>query len=170
MAPIRVAVSGIRRGLNAGGGPTAYGGVGLSPKSAKRRSPFKQRRSTLAAQQISASLSGGAAEPAATGSGVVSANIKVAVRVRPENERELTGGAYRNVIEIVDDKMLIFDPVDNGDSDFFFQGKKVGRRDLNKKAARDQKFAFDAVFGPNSTNEDVFESTTKDLVDVVFNG
>ena len=40
----------------------------------------------------------------------------------------------------------------------------------NLLAAKDQKFAFDAVFGPNSSNEDVFENTTKDLMDVTIVG
>ena len=161
MAPIRVVGNGNRSGHNRGnGGPSAYGGIGLSPMRSKR-SPFKGRRTSSATQGVQGGNSGGS-------SGGVSANIRVAVRVRPENERELSG-AYRNVIEIVDDRMLIFDPEENGD-DFFFQGKKVGRRDLNKKAARDHKFAFDAVFGPNSSNEDVYENTTKDLIDVIFNG
>ena len=31
------------------------------------------------------------------------------VTLRPENERE-SAGAYRNVINVVDDQMLIFDP------------------------------------------------------------
>jgi predicted nucleic-acid-binding protein len=31
------------------------------------------------------------------------------VWIRPENERE-SAGAYRNVINVVDDQMLIFDP------------------------------------------------------------
>lgn len=97
-----------------------------------------------------------------------SANIRVAVRVRPENERE-KAGAYNNVINVVDDKMLIFDPKEDQD-DFFYQGKKQGRRDLNKRENKDKKFAFDAVFAPGSTNQQVFEGTTKDLVETVFNG
>ena len=156
MAPIR-SMSGVNRKVRKGGPSVSIGG--RSPLRAKK-SPSKARRSSLAKSDISG-------ETNSDGSGI-SANIRVAVRVRPENERELTGG-YRNVIQVVDDRMLIFDPENNGD-DFFFHGKKVGRRDLNKRAAKDQKFAFDAVFGPNSTNEDVFENTTKDLIDVIFNG
>ena len=101
--------------------------------------------------------------------GGVSANIRVAVRVRPENSREKAGG-FKNVIKVVDEKMLIFDPKDDGDDDFFYQGKKQERRDLNKKAQKDQNFAFDAVFNPDSTNIEVFEGTTKDLVETIFNG
>ena len=63
---------------------------------------------------------------------------------------------YRNVIDVVDDTMLVFDPKESSD-DFFFHGQRQQRRDLNKKVNRDQKFAFDQVYGPNSTNEDIFE-------------
>ena len=38
------------------------------------------------------------------------ANIRVAVRVRPENAAEEANGAHRNVVEIVDERMLVFDP------------------------------------------------------------
>ena len=50
-------------------------------------------------------------------------------------------------------------------------GKKQNRqRDLNKAVRKDHTFTFDVVFGPTSNNEDVFVSTTKDLVDVLFDG
>jgi len=93
-----------------------------------KKSPFKTKRPSVA-KGDSRTNNGDASEG-------VSANIRVAVRVRPENEREL-GGTFRNVIEVIDDRMLVFDPENNGD-DFFYHGKKVGRRDLNKKAARDK--------------------------------
>ena len=77
---------------------------------------------------------------------------------------------HRHVIDIVDDQMLIFDPKES-DEGFFYRGKRQGvRRDVAKRANRDHKFAFDVVFGPEATNEDVFQRTTKDLVDVLFNG
>ena len=56
------------------------------------------------------------------------------------------------------------------DDEFFYGGKRQNRRDVSKRANRDHKFAFDVVFGPNSTNEDVFQETTRDLVDVLFAG
>ena len=65
--------------------------------------------------------------------------------------------------------MLVFDPKEPSE-DFYHMGKRQTRRDLNKKQNRDHKFAFDVVFGPESTNEDVFQRTTKDLVDVLFSG
>ena len=119
----------------------------------------------MAGPGASGSLPGSSSSTSTSGG---SANIKVAVRVRPENERE-KAGAYNNVINVVDDRMLIFDPKEEQD-DFFYQGKKQGRRDLNKRENKDKKFAFDAVFAPGSSNQKVFEGTTKDLVETVFNG
>ena len=72
-------------------------------------------------------------------------------------------------MRVVDDKMLVFDPKED-EEDFYYQGKKNNQRDLNKKQKKDQKFAFDAVYGPDSTNDQVYEGTTKDLVETIFNG
>ena len=65
--------------------------------------------------------------------------------------------------------MLVFDPKEE-EEDFYYQGKKNNQRDLNKKQKKDQKFAFDAVYGPDSTNEQVYGGTTKDLVETIFSG
>ena len=48
--------------------------------------------------------------------------------------------------------------------------KQNSRRDLNKAVRKDHTFTFDVVFGPDADNEAVFVSTTKDLVDVLFDG
>ena len=72
-------------------------------------------------------------------------------------------------MRVIDDKMLVFDPKED-EEDFYYQGKKNNQRDLNKKQKKDQKFAFDAVYGPDSTNDQVYEGTTKDLVETIFNG
>jgi len=132
--------------------------------------PIKSPKRLGNARRRSAGGRGGGSSsgPGPSSSGGVSANIRVAVRVRPENSRE-KAGAFNNVINVVDEKMLVFDPKQEGD-DFYFQGKKQGRRDLNKKENKDQKFAYDSVFAPGSTNDQVFEGTTKDLVEVIFNG
>ncbi len=42
------------------------------------------------------------------------------------------------MIEIVDDRMLVFDPKDNCD-EFYYKGKLQNRRDLNKKAKKDHR-------------------------------
>ena len=137
----------------------------LPTKSPKRFQASKPGRRRSA----SSSSTAPAAAAAGSSSGGVAANIRVAVRVRPENDRE-RAGAFNNVIQIIDDKMMVFDPKDGDGDDFFFHGKKQGRRDLNKKERKDKKFAFDAVFPPGCSNSQVFENTTKDLVETVFNG
>ncbi len=101
-------------------------------------------------------------------------NIVVAVRVRPKNDRESNS---RDVVKVCDSKMLVFDPKDadgDEDDDFYFKGKKRNlgvRRDVNKRQKRDAKFAFDHVFDTDATNTDVFEATSKNLVEeVLFEG
>ena len=79
---------GARVGGAAGGGgsPVAvYGGVGSPHKLSKGKSPFKRRVSGLASMPKGASGASG-----------VAANIRVAVRVRPENGAE-KAGAFRYV-------------------------------------------------------------------------
>ena len=71
-----------------GGSPTVYGGVGSPHKLAKTgKSPFKRRVSGL-------SVSNSKPAPGGGGSSGVAANIRVAVRVRPENSAE-EAGAFR---------------------------------------------------------------------------
>lgn len=54
-------------------------------------------------------------------------SIKVIVRVRPHNERELQDN-YRTVIKVIDGKMLVFDPKEEEDP-FFFKG--VAQKGIN---------------------------------------
>ena len=123
----------------------------LQGAQGRRRSGILRSGSTGSSGSSSGSSSGGG----------VAANIKVAVRVRPENTRE-RAGHYGKVVSCIDERMLVFDPKEDED-----QGKKQ-KRDLNKKQKKDQKFAFDAVYGPDSTNDQVFEGTTKSLVETIF--
>ncbi len=58
---------------------------------------------------------------------------------RKEKPLKLENCFFRNVIEIIDDKMLVFDPKDNGD-EFYYKGRLQNRRDLNKRAKRDHRF------------------------------
>ena len=70
---------------------------------------------------------------------------------------------------MANDKLLVFDPKEEDDN-FFYHGVKQNNRDFTKKAHKDAHFAFDAVFAPESTNEEVFEGTTKAVVDAVLEG
>ncbi|CAI6334696.1 unnamed protein product [Periconia digitata] len=71
----------------------------------------------------------------------------------------------RPVIKVMDEKCLVFDPPEDNPVQRFSrsvvpQGKKV----------KDQTFAFDRVFDETTTQGDVYESTTKPLLDSVLQG
>ncbi|XP_068173258.1 kinesin-like protein KIF18A [Antennarius striatus] len=95
----------------------------------------------------------------------VCSHVKVVVRVRPASDSEKRENC-RNVVQVVDTHMVIFDPKEEDISCF----KSQRNRNINKKANKDLKFVFDHVFGENSTQADVFENTTKGLLDSVMNG
>ncbi|XP_066556875.1 kinesin-like protein KIF18A isoform X2 [Amia ocellicauda] len=99
--------------------------------------------------------------------GDVCSHVKVVVRVRPENAREKEGSC-RKVVHVVDNHMLVFDPKEQEVS--FFQNRRVRNRDVNKRANKDLKFVFDGVFAEDSTQAEVFENSTKGVVDGVLNG
>nr|XP_060622067.1 kinesin-like protein KIF18A [Anolis sagrei ordinatus]XP_060622076.1 kinesin-like protein KIF18A [Anolis sagrei ordinatus] len=97
----------------------------------------------------------------------VCSHVKVVVRVRPESQKERDGN-FTKVIQVVDKHMLVFDPKVEEVS--FFHGKKRLYRDLNKKQNKDMKFMFDAVFGEDASQLEVFEETTKTVLDGFLNG
>ncbi|KAF2669062.1 kinesin-domain-containing protein [Microthyrium microscopicum] len=117
-------------------------------------------------------------------------SITVAVRVRPFTIREaaqlvktedghtflgdgslaaappkLSSKGLRSIIKVVDDKCLVFDPpednpVQNFSRSVLPQGKRV----------KDQTFMFDRVFDENTNQSDVYEATTRNLLDSVLDG
>ncbi|KAK4132737.1 kinesin-domain-containing protein [Trichocladium antarcticum] len=118
-------------------------------------------------------------------------SIRVAVRVRPFTIREaaqlvktddntlflgdgslaaaptpkLHQRGLRSVIKVVDDRCLVFDPPEDNPVQKFSRsvvptGKKV----------KDQVFAFDRIFDESVTQADVYEGTTKGLLDSVLDG
>lgn len=99
----------------------------------------------------------------------VCSHVKVVVRVRPENDNEKRE-SFRNVVQVVDNHMLIFDPRQQDLSCFGSQPQRVRNRDISKRANKDLKFVFDHVFGENSTQMDIFENTTKGVIEGVMNG
>ncbi|XP_061614602.1 kinesin-like protein KIF18A isoform X4 [Phyllopteryx taeniolatus] len=97
----------------------------------------------------------------------VCSHVKVVVRVRPTNEKEKSENV-RNVVQVVDKHMLVFDPKEEEIS--CFGSQRVRNRNINKRANKDLKFVFDHVFGENSTQDDIFENTTKGVLNSVMNG
>lgn len=96
----------------------------------------------------------------------LSANIKVVVRVRPLNERERSN---RVVVDVVDDRMLVFDPKEEA-LPFFYQGVQQPNKSFLKRANKELKFVFDNVCGMSATNDVVFETTTKDMLSSLMEG
>ncbi|KAK4877159.1 hypothetical protein RN001_009665 [Aquatica leii] len=95
-------------------------------------------------------------------------NINVVIRVRPLQERD-NATNNKNVLKILDEHTIIFDPKED-DNLFFYHGVQQKSRDFIKRANRNLNFTFDHVFGDNSTNEIVFESSTKCLIETLMKG
>ncbi|NXI98365.1 KI18A protein, partial [Psophia crepitans] len=94
-------------------------------------------------------------------------HVKVVVRVRPESQKEKDGN-FSKVVHVVDQHILVFDPKEEEVS--FFHGKRLTHRDINKRIKKDLKFVFDAVFAESSSQLEVFEHTTKSVIDGFLNG
>lgn len=65
--------------------------------------------------------------------------------------------------------MLIFDPKEE-EEQFFFHGQKQKARDICKKANKEMEFVFNKVFSPEATNNEVFESSTKNIITSLLEG
>ncbi|XP_053674784.1 kinesin-like protein KIF18A [Anopheles nili] len=99
---------------------------------------------------------------------VDSRKIRVAVRVRPFNDRELEQNP-RNIIKVLDKSTVMFDP-DEDEDEFFFHGVKQTHRDITKRVKKKLTMEYDDVFDNTATNVDIFEVCMKPLVQSVMNG
>ncbi|KAF2792832.1 kinesin family protein-like protein [Melanomma pulvis-pyrius CBS 109.77] len=79
---------------------------------------------------------------------------------------KLHSKGIRSVIKIIDDKCLVFDPPEDNAVQRFSKSS-VGPQG---KRVKDQTFAFDRVFDETTTQGDVYEATTKNLLDSVMDG
>lgn len=96
------------------------------------------------------------------------ANIRVVVRIRPHNTRELEQN-QRTIIKVEDTETLIFDP-DEEEDEFFFHGAKQSHRDITRKVNKKLNMEFDQIYDENSNNTNIFETSMKPLVHSVMNG
>ena len=90
-------------------------------------------------------------------------NMKVIVRVRPASQTERYSN-YRTVVTVVDDHIIVFDPKKET-----LSGRNR-RKSILARHPKDMRLAFDRVFDQYATQVDVFEASTKPLVDGVMNG
>ncbi|EEP76913.1 hypothetical protein UREG_01762 [Uncinocarpus reesii 1704] len=71
----------------------------------------------------------------------------------------------RSVIKVVDSKCLVFDPPEDNPVHRFSRSVVP-----NGKRVKDQTFMFDKVFDENTTQGEVYEATTRSLLDSVLDG
>lgn len=76
---------------------------------------------------------------------------------------------FSNVIKIIDDNTMVFDPKEENEP-FFYHGVQQRHRDIMKRANKDLQFTFDRVFSHEASNSDVFECSTKGLIKTLMNG
>ncbi|CAF0714801.1 unnamed protein product [Brachionus calyciflorus] len=85
--------------------------------------------------------------------------ITVACRIRPLTEEEILDGSSLIGHKIADDNMIVLmDPMEDPDDI------------LRANRSREKQFVFDMVFDAKSSQQDVFEKTTKALLPGVLNG
>ncbi|KAJ5174903.1 Kinesin-like protein 6 [Penicillium canariense] len=118
-------------------------------------------------------------------------SISVAVRVRPFTIREaaqisrsddgplflgdgslagvpapkLNQKGIRSIVKVIDDRCLVFDPPEDSPVQKFSRSVVP-----NGKRVKDQTFAFDRIFDQNASQGEVYESTTRGLLDNVLDG
>lgn len=94
-------------------------------------------------------------------------SVTVVVRVRPQTPREQEGNRP-SVVQVVGESMLVFDPEEPSLPGIFagFQAPDTAP----KRKGKDLKFVFDRVFGESATQAEVFENTTKEILDGMLNG
>lgn len=76
---------------------------------------------------------------------------------------------FSQTIRIRNENTLIFDPKQD-ETPFFFHGVKQNPRDISKRQHKSLKYDFHQVFGPQSSNEDIYNESIKDLLDKLLCG
>lgn len=78
---------------------------------------------------------------------------------------KLSQKGLRSVIKVVDDRCLVFDPPEDNPIHRFSRSVVPTTRRV-----KDQTFGFDKVFDENVSQADVYDSTTRNLLDGVLDG
>lgn len=92
--------------------------------------------------------------------------MRVFVRVRPENEREMRSDA-RKVVEPIDDQLVVFDPLYE-EEQYYYRGKVY--KEPGRKQHKNIQFHFDRVFDEEATNVEVYEAVTKKFITSFLEG
>ncbi|KAF9211811.1 kinesin-like protein Klp5 [Podila verticillata] len=78
-----------------------------------------------------------------------------------------SNGAIRKVVDVLDERVLVFDPPD---AESISKYKRALLPVQAYRRFKDMRYAFDRVFHEDAQQEEVFENTTKHLIDGVLNG
>ncbi|EJU06219.1 kinesin-domain-containing protein [Dacryopinax primogenitus] len=78
-----------------------------------------------------------------------------------------TGKTLRHIVKCMDDQVLVFDPPDDDAPRTLAKG---GFLAPGTRRFKDQRYKFDRVFDERAGQQEVFEHTTKSLLDGIFNG
>ncbi|PWN48676.1 kinesin-domain-containing protein [Violaceomyces palustris] len=73
----------------------------------------------------------------------------------------------RSIVKPMDKQVLVFDPPDNNPLSRLYNQNNFSH---GSKRSKDVRYAFDRVFDDNSSQQDVFEETSKPLIDGILNG
>jgi len=100
-------------------------------------------------------------------------SIFVCVRVRPRNGKEK--GSMPDVLKIMDDTTICFDPVPRSDSEWSTDIETDSSRwnilrTSGTPTHKNKIFRFDHVFGKHSTQPEVYNNTGSPIVESVLNG
>lgn len=86
----------------------------------------------------------------------------------PSKKSNLMPRGIRKIINVVDDRMLIFDPPET--NPLIQMQKKAFPNAKVTSRIREHRFVFDKLFDVQATQEDVYNNTTRPLLDSVLDG
>lgn len=93
----------------------------------------------------------------------------VYVRVKPLMQQQQDDA--RSIIDVIDDKMLIFDPLDydNQRAQYhYYHGKKY--KEIGPRPNKNAKYIFDKVFDETADNFYIYETVTKPMIQATVDG
>ncbi|XP_030433510.1 kinesin-like protein KIF19 isoform X1 [Gopherus evgoodei] len=126
--------------------------AGPSPMASPLGSPLSAGQRRTGAGGLAPSPSSARKDPS------VEQQLTVALRIRPINEAELEETAAIIAHRVGDQMVVLMDPSEDSDDI------------LRANRSREKTFIFDVVFDHKATQEEVYVSTTKNLVEGVISG
>ena len=135
------------------------------PRERRRLCPSGWRRGAFVADDpINAVRSYSGASPSGEihgqAIGAQTSSLMVAVRCRPLLAEEHLRGVRKDIIRVMDDRMIVvLDPDD-----------EKNYLDQQQHRSKERRYTFDRAFGKIATNRDVYNATAKSLIEGVLSG